>query len=406
MRGSRRIRLLASMAASSLLALFVLGCGDPYASPTLAATAPPEIRVRLGSPVRTAELLISDQGWRAQALSGAPFSASGTRGLRTRLAIGTHGGGAASIIFEGRDTGSQLLVVKPQHAFTLGKVAYTGVLRIAIRKGRLELVNELDLETYVAGVIGNEVGPTGAPATYRAQAVAARTYAWIQISAPDARRRAFHLYDSASSQVYRGMSPRYGVAYADMLRYTRATAGVIMTWKARPFRAYYSSTCGGHTTDWKSSQLDPGGAGDVLQGVPCRWCKKSKYYSWPKQVVTDAALLAGMKRIKKPVITPLIAIDIVERGRGEWVRAADIVYGAKRKKRRVTGPELRTALGVRSHNIQTIRRITGGFQVSGKGWGHGVGMCQVGAIYMGQAGASETEILRYYYPGIAFRKVY
>ena len=50
--------------------------------------------------------------------------------------------------------------------------------------------------------------------------------------------------------------------------------------------------------------------------------------------------------------------------------------------------------------------IRGGFVIKGRGWGHGVGMCQVGAIEMGKKGASETEILRYYYPGIAFTKVY
>lgn len=383
------------------LALVFLGCGDPYVSPSLASTEPPLIRVRLGSPRSSGAIVIAAQGWRAQGLAGRSFGSSGTNGLRTEIRVGAKG-----IVFEGRDTGCTTLRIKPMRAFGLDEVTYAGALQVKIKSGKLEFVNELDLETYVAGVIGNEVGPTGAPATYRAQAVAARTYAWMKITQPDAPQRSFHLYDSASSQVYRGMSPHYGVSYRDMLRHTKATTGVILTFKARPFRAYYSSTCGGHTTDHKTSRLAPGHAGDVLQGVPCRWCKTSKYYSWPRQVVTDARLISGLKRVKKPVVAPVHAIRVAERGRGNWVRSADVIYGPAKKSRRVTGPELRTALGVRSHNIQTITRIAGGFQVSGKGWGHGVGMCQVGAIEMGKAGASESEILRYYYQGIALRKVY
>ncbi|MDJ0973551.1 MAG: SpoIID/LytB domain-containing protein [Planctomycetota bacterium] len=396
-----QLRLPLSIAIGALVAFLFLGCGDPYVSPTLAATEAPLVRVRLGSVRRSAELLIEKQGWRAQSVAGKAFNSSGARGLRTKLGVGARG-----ILFEGRETGSTLLVVKPSRTFQLDGATYAGVLRIRVHKGKLECVNELDLETYTAGVIGNEVGPKGAPSTYRAQAVAARTYAWMKITAPGADERSFHLYDTAASQVYRGMSPRYGVPYDAMVRFTRANTGVILTWNARPFRAYYSSTCGGHTTDHRTSRLDPGHAGDVLQGVPCRWCKTSKYFSWPAHVVTDAELVSTLKRIKQPVSMPIHRVRVKERGRGGWVRTAEVIYGAGRKTKTLSGPELRTALGVRSHNIQTIKRITGGFQVSGRGWGHGVGMCQWGAIEMGKAGASESEILRYYYPGIALRKVY
>ncbi len=395
------IRTTFMAAACLALAVVFLGCGDPYVSPSLASTEPPLIRVRLGSPRTSAKLLIAGQGWRAQGITGQSFGSSGTSGLRTELGVGRRG-----IVFQGRDTGCTMLRVKPTRAFGLDDVTYAGTLQVKLSGGKLELVNELDLETYVAGVIGNEVGPRGAPSTYRAQAVAARTYAWMKITQPDAPRRTFHLYDSASSQVYRGMTPHYGVPYADMLKHTRATNGVILTFKARPFRAYYSSTCGGHTTDHKTSRLAPGHASDVLQGVPCRWCKTSKYFSWPREVVTEARIISGLKRAKKPVVAPVHAVRVTERGRGNWVRAAEVIYGPSKKARSVTGPELRTILGVRSHNIQTITKIAGGFRISGRGWGHGVGMCQVGAIEMGKAGASESDILRSYYPGIALRKVY
>ena len=83
-----------------------------------------------------------------------------------------------------------------------------------------------------------------------------------------------------------------------------------------------------------------------------------------------------------------------------------MVYGPKKAVRTVPGHVFRSALGLRSHNLASIRRVRGGWSIRGKGWGHGVGMCQWGAIEMGRKGATETEILRYYYPGIDFTKVY
>ena len=61
---------------------------------------------------------------------------------------------------------------------------------------------------------------------------------------------------------------------------------------------------------------------------------------------------------------------------------------------------------LRVARVLSVERIAGGFRFSGRGWGHGVGMCQWGAIEMGRKGATETEILRYYYPGVDFTKIY
>ena len=389
-----------ALTTTTLLLSLLPACGDAYRS-LLAGTKTPTVRVRLGRVRPTGRIRIDDQGWRAMSLSGRRFSATGSRTFETTVTVGADG-----IRFQGRDTGSDLLVLEASTAFELDGVSYSGALRIRRQAGQLEFVNELDMETYVAGVIGNEVGPNGADSAYRAQAVTARTYAYKRISANGANEKAFHLFDSAASQVYRGRSPRYGVSYTRMERETRKTRGVILMWNARPLTAYYSSTCGGHTTDCATSRLDPAGGDEALRGVPCRWCKTSKYYSWPDVVRTDDDVVTGFKRIKRPITLPVHGIEISERGRGGWARTVKVTYGPKRKTRELPGPEFRSAMKLRSHNIQTVRRFSGGFKFSGKGWGHGVGMCQWGAREMGKAGANESEILRYYYPGSTLEKLY
>ena len=69
-------------------------------------------------------------------------------------------------------------------------------------------------------------------------------------------------------------------------------------------------------------------------------------------------------------------------------------------------PEFRSALRLDSHLITKIVRRPGGFELAGRGWGHGVGMCQWGAMEMAKQGFSEAEILNWYYPGASFSRVY
>lgn len=404
---SARSRLLVWGATAALLLLTGVACGGDRTPSLMANTAAPTIRVRLGKPRTQGRLLIPRQAWSIRSEGGRSYAVRGASTLKTTIDLGVHGVG-----IRGADSGATVLRIRPASWFTLDGKSYRGTLIVRRendpkRGALLVFVNELDMETYVAGVIGNEVGPKAEPATYRAQAVTARTYAWMRLQRDGAAARAFHLYDSAASQVYTGMSipSAYGIDYGDMVRRSAETRGVILTYRGRPFPAYYASTCGGHTTDPETSGLDPAHAREPLRGVPCRYCGTSKYFRWEK-TFSDGYLESALKRVRRPISLPVHDIQIKLRGRGGWAREVQIVYGPKEAIRSVPGYVLRSALGLRSHNFASIRRVRGGWRVRGKGWGHGVGMCQWGAIEMGRRGATETEILRYYYPGVGFTKVY
>ena len=392
------------IAVGTLMALGLGACGDPYPAQLMASTQPPTVRVLLHSKSRD-RVALAAQNWK---LTGGSFSLTGSR---TRVL--TLSAGGAGIDVDRRPTQQNLLRLTPARSFSMGKKSYRGTLIVRRKGKRLEFVNELDMETYVAGVIGNEVGPGARAATHRAQAVAARTYAYRRLLEPGADTKPYHLFDDQRSQVYNGMTidPVFGVKFEQMEAAVRANRGVTLTYLGRPFRTYYSSTCGGHTTDPKTSRLDPGHAHVPLRGVPCEHCRPSKryaskYYRW-NEVVTNERIAAGMKRDGRPISLPIHAIEITRRGRGRWVAEVTITYGPRKATKKVPGSTFRSIAGLRSHNISTIRKTADqAWQFEGKGWGHGVGMCQVGAIQMGIKGATETEILRYYFPDVSFTKVY
>ena len=388
-------------ALALVLGFLLPGCGDAYDLPALAAGEAPKVRVLLGGRKRRqATLRIVGQGWVVSSEGGKPFTRRGRGDVNALVRAGARG-----IAIGPDDTGATILRIRPDREFVLEGIRYAGELVVHRQKDRVRFVNELDLETYVAGVIPNEMAPQATAAAYRAQAVAARTYGWIRVSAKDAPSRTWHVTDDQSSQVYTGLDPRYEVEYAPMVQHARSTAGVVLTWNNQPFPAYYSSTCGGHTTDAQTSRLDPGGAAGPLRGVRCEFCTTSPRYAWTKSV-RDADVVAGLKARNRAIVPPVHGIEISRHGPGGWAAEVSVTYGPNRKARVLPGPEFRSALRLDSHLITSIVRRPGGFQLQGRGWGHGVGMCQWGAMEMAAKGFSEAQILGWYYPGAAFSRVY
>jgi stage II sporulation protein D len=397
----RRSLLRGAVAAGLSLPFFgLLGCGRRGGGILLAAQGQPLVRVLLGAPRAAATLRISGP-WEAVGSAAQSFRDAGPA-LDTQVAAGGSG-----IVFRGRASGTASMRLRPAAQFALDGVPYRGDLIVMQDGPKLLFVNELDLETYVAGVIVNEVGPGAVAATYRAQAVCARTYAFTKASDRKAAEASYHLFDDQKDQVYRGLfvPPGSTVTAADMERATLDTRGVILTWRSQPFPTYYSSTCGGYTTDARNAGLDPGPATEPLYGVPCRYCGSSKYFSWTENVAAQT-ILAALKA--RGVAAPLRGVEVTKVARSGHASEVTVTHGPGGATKVVPGRDFRSAAGLRSTKIVAIRTDPAGtvWQFTGSGWGHGAGMCQVGAIEMGRRGLSESDVLRYYYPGADFTRLY
>jgi stage II sporulation protein D len=141
--------------------------------------------------------------------------------------------------------------------------SYRGILEVRpAENGRLTVVDVVNVEDYLRGVVPNELSPEAFPEieALKAQAVAARTYALSHLGEYSAR--GFDVCATASCQVYRGQSSEHPLTD----RAVEETRGIVVTWRGRPIHAYYTSTCGGHTEDGKAIFDDDA---PYLRGVAC-----------------------------------------------------------------------------------------------------------------------------------------
>ncbi len=253
----------------------------------------------------------------------------------------------------------------------------------------LTVVNTVDIESYLYGVLHHEVAHWWPMEALKAQAVAARTYALYQMQV--SRSQPYDLKSSTASQVYGG-------ATQERFRAKRAvdmTRGQILTYKGRLFPAYFHATCAGMTA--AASELWNIDTPPLKGGVPCDYCKISPHYYWHAKVpVSD--IEQKLAKSGRPVgqILKIEKISQTPSGRVGSLRitgnADAAVVAAKDLRVWVGGDKLRsTDFAVSVHDDVA--------EFKGAGWGHGVGLCQWGALGQALIGRSCETILAYYYPG-------
>lgn len=375
--------------------------------------------------------LAVDQPWVEVSSSGAlELRDASTGHVAGRVAPGTAARVAADTLRAGlglaagadrRELGPMLEAV-PARGGTVrvGGTPYRGRVRLAwTAPGRLAVVNVVPVEDYLAGVVPVEMGPVGVGAgdALKAQAVASRGYALLRV-----RQHAafgFDLFAGEADQVYGGVSAETEAARAAV----RATRGEILWSGGEPIEAFFHSTCAGRTAAADEVWRVPrraylAGVADVDARTGAPWDAASPRSRWT--VRWTAAELAR-------VLAPAIA-DSLGRAAGELRGLRVVSRGASG---RVSGVEVSTAAGrvlLRGDAIRRVLRtpdarplystrfalaITRGrdgrlaaVTAEGRGWGHGVGMCQFGAIGRARAGQDYRQILQAYYPGTRLERAY
>ncbi len=293
------------------------------------------------------------------------------------------------------------VIPRPSGSVHVDGRGYRGRIRVdAAGKGSLIVVNEIGVETYLAGVLGAEM-PLGWPdEALQAQAIAARTYALDR-----AHRRRHEPYDltaDTSSQVYKGLDAEDPTAY----RVVYETQGVVLTHRGKVFTPYFMSTCGGRTAS--AAKVFGGEAPPPLGGVECGYCRASGRYRWPvegKKVSFTQAELAGALRPRGLSFDRIDRIESIGKDPDGYATRVSLHSGGQTFT--LSALDFRMALGpnnLLSTNFEAERKGET-FVFRGRGWGHGVGMCQWGAYGMAKAGYDARTILRHYYPGAELVRV-
>lgn len=277
---------------------------------------------------------------------------------------------------------------------TVGGQLYRGAVFIERdTDGSISVVNVVDLEQYLYSVVGSEVSASTPASALQAQAVVARTYAVAHLGAHE--DLGFDLHAGDRDQAYNGMSAESEA----VVNAVDATRGVVMLYRNHLAQAYYSACDGGFTSDGHGlSDPQP-----YLQAVRDPYCPMSPYMQWSASIPVSAFVAALNDR--GVVSPPLSASDLRDVRAGpadDSGRLQTVMLVTRRGTMSIEGTLFRLLAGnrlVKSTRIVSLSLSGGAIRADGAGYGHGVGMCQLGARGMAEAGLGVYAILDFYYPG-------
>jgi|GEM_PF-837471 len=266
--------------------------------------------------------------------------------------------------------------------------------------GKILIINHIDLEHYLKGVIPFEANPKWTDATLQASAIVSRTFALFKTI--EKRDKDFDVGSGVLSQVYAGE----GVRHDRTDQIIDQTRGQVLLYRGEIFPAYFHSSSGGATTS--ADSVWPVKPHPALQGVECEFCHSSKHDSWTGFVkYSDIE-----KKVREEGGLPVRAVREVKlKNYDRSGRAREIEIVGKNGKYKVHFSELRGWIGAEKIKSTLVVRYLNdaerqGVTFFGRGWGHGVGLDQYGAKYMGELGYSAIQILDYFYPGAIIEKIY
>lgn len=285
------------------------------------------------------------------------------------------------------------LVVGKEGGAAGAPLPISGTVRVSRKGHAISVVNQVDLEEYVKGVVPSEVSSAWHPEMLKVQAVAARTYALYNKMLSAARD--YDVMATIQDQVYRG---RTGVdrRVEDAVESTR---GIVVTHQQAPIYAAFSSTAAGPTEDavnvWANKDLP------YLKGVECPFDLESPYYQWKASVKIEQ--LEKNLRHQGFTVGTIATITPIAYSRAGRVARLRILHSGGETLLR--GEDLRKAAGytvIPSTQFE-VESIGAEVVFAGYGAGHAVGLCQWGAKELAELGYSYNSILQYYYPGTELR---
>ena len=293
---------------------------------------------------------------------------------------------------------------------SLATSCYPGFFTISYNNGKINAVNTVDLEDYLRGVIPYEIGQLDSSRfeALKAQAVAARTYAYKHFGSRESM--GFDVFADTRDQVYKGLQSATPLTDSAV----KETRGEVMMYNGAFITAYYHSTCGGMSetmTTWGKSNLPYLKTRPDLRSDGTPWCRESSYSKWERtfgeeeltKLIPQNASEAKVKIATFKTIKNIAIKDTLQSG-----RILTLSVTTDKETFEVQGDKTRWLFKkngtILPSSFFKVVKENGQWIIKGKGFGHGVGMCQMGVRARAQAGQNYIEILSHYYPGITLER--
>jgi stage II sporulation protein D len=266
---------------------------------------------------------------------------------------------------------------------------YHGSIIVEAGTSKLHISNIVSLEDYLTGVVAGELD-SEEPAAMQAQAVLSRT--WVL------KNRMKHgssgVCDLTHCQVYKGIDGETKRAREAV----RRTSGQVITWNGQLIDVYFHSTSGGRTTS--PANAWGGDTPPYLQGVDDPWSEISPHHMWDTTLTSAEIRKLGFEAFNGS----LLSVEVTEKTPDG--RAKTVAVRLSTKTLTFTGQEFHTIIGrtlgwnyLKSDWFNAVSQ-SGRILFTGRGLGHGVGLCQWGAIGMARKRHDYKEIIKYYFPGV------
>lgn len=419
---------IASAMGASLSACGAMGrLTEPAAKPFRGYTAEPDIRVRIKTNIASVKVqgtpMLVVRPLDQSLTQGRPLTVPGPITItsnRNGLSI-LDGAGERHAWAKGDNAEVLASDQAGTASITIDGVMYPGFASIHGKWSgdatKMDVVVDMPIEAYIPGVLTHELLKDWPRQTYECQAVVARTYAVHERERARRAGREWDVENTTADQVFGGLTKLRVPQEA-----AQKTRGMIIAWRGEVLRTYYSSTCGGRAGSaaevWTTAQDYEFNKAEPIQGQPREhYCQKATRYRW-EVTRTDDDLsqrlraygrmrnldFAKVGRIRQVTVNERNEADrptsyrvIDDRGDDYIVKAEDARTGFNYA---VTGLEA----VVRDKNMV----LSGDFEldiwantakIRGRGWGHGVGMCQWCAKGMADAGKDWAEMVKTFYPG-------
>jgi stage II sporulation protein D len=285
-------------------------------------------------------------------------------------------------------TGPLLYVQPAEGNVTVSGEEYKGNFILAHKNGKLQLINQVDIEDYVYSVIRYESWPGWPVEVNKAFAIAIRSYVIAKILERKKNKQHYHIKNSNVHQTYKGVhtSPILKQAVEE-------TQGLILTHNKKPIVAMFDCCCGGiipaHIAEVNHTQ-----APYLSRSYPCNFCKSCKIYTWNLEYTTEELL--DLLHIKARADTDIRDIVIKKRDRAGIVQKVSIA--TKHREYIFSGKQLYSLIQRIKSFCYSVKKVGKKIQFSGKGYGHHLGICQWGARRMLDHGYTFKDMLSFYYP--------